>query len=189
MILFVCEGNICRSPVAAALLTKGLADAGVALTVASAGTRALIGSPADPTTSAVAAQQGIGLSEHRARQLDRATAASATVLLAASRRIRSAAVAIHPPSVRYAFTLRQLGRILTETGFIAPAVDPHERIAELVRHTTEHRGRYLIADPAADDVIDPFGQPAETHVTAIGQIRPAVEVLARALGRSEPDWR
>jgi len=38
-VLFVCTGNTCRSPMAAQVLRRGLAEAGLAADVASAGLR------------------------------------------------------------------------------------------------------------------------------------------------------
>jgi protein-tyrosine phosphatase len=64
-ILVVCVGNICRSPVAEALLKKQFP----AKSIWSAGLAALVGKPADPLARAVAAQHGLDLSEHRAQQM------------------------------------------------------------------------------------------------------------------------
>jgi protein-tyrosine phosphatase len=66
-ILAACVGNVCRSPMAEAVLRARLSDRGVA--VESAGIAALVGSPADPLAREVAASRGLDLSAHRARQL------------------------------------------------------------------------------------------------------------------------
>jgi low molecular weight protein-tyrosine phosphatase len=67
-ICFVCLGNICRSPAAAAVFAHKAADAGLAVAVESAGTsRYHLGEPAHPNTLAEAAERGIEI-EHRARQ-------------------------------------------------------------------------------------------------------------------------
>lgn len=66
-ILVVCVGNICRSPMAEYLLRHKLKSDKV--TVESAGIGALVGKPADPTTLAILAEQGIDAGEHRARQV------------------------------------------------------------------------------------------------------------------------
>lgn len=64
-VLIVCVGNICRSPLGAALL--GNACPGVK--VGSAGLAAVVGAPADPATSEAAREVGIDLSTHVATQL------------------------------------------------------------------------------------------------------------------------
>lgn len=68
-ICFVCLGNICRSPAAAAILRRLAAEEGVDVTVDSAGTsRYHLGEPAHEHTRAEAARRGIPLDDHRARQ-------------------------------------------------------------------------------------------------------------------------
>lgn len=64
-ILVLCIGNICRSPLAEALLRRRFPGK----TIWSAGLGALVGQPADPESAAVAARHGLDLSDHRARQL------------------------------------------------------------------------------------------------------------------------
>ena len=59
-IVFVCSGNICRSPYAEALARR------CGMPAFSSGTRAENGSAADATAIAEAAERGIDLSEHRA---------------------------------------------------------------------------------------------------------------------------
>ena len=67
-VLVVCVGNICRSPMAEALLRARLGHR-AGFQVASAGLSALAGHPADPHAVALLAERGIDLSSHRARQL------------------------------------------------------------------------------------------------------------------------
>lgn len=69
-ILTVCTGNICRSPLAEALLRRDLAAAGHSAEVRSAGIGALIGHPADSSTAEVALANDVSLAEHRGRQID-----------------------------------------------------------------------------------------------------------------------
>lgn len=69
-VLFVCLGNICRSPLAEAALRAEAVAHGLALTIDSAGTSGLhSGEGADPRALAEAERHGLSLAEHRARQL------------------------------------------------------------------------------------------------------------------------
>lgn len=64
-ILVVCIGNICRSPLAQALLQRELPQ----LQVWSAGLGAVVGAPADPLSVAIAQDHALDLSAHRAQQI------------------------------------------------------------------------------------------------------------------------
>lgn len=70
-VLFVCLGNICRSPLGAAILRKKIKDHGIEswVEVDSCGTSNYhIGGDADPRTRANALKNGVSM-EHCARQL------------------------------------------------------------------------------------------------------------------------
>lgn len=70
-VLFVCMGNICRSPTAEGVFVKRLEESGLAHLVAvdSAGTHAYhVGEPPDPRAQRSAASRGIDLSGLRARR-------------------------------------------------------------------------------------------------------------------------
>jgi protein-tyrosine phosphatase len=68
-VLTVCVGNICRSPMAEALLRERLRARNPDAGVESAGIAALVGKPADPIAVALMSDRGLDLSGHRARQL------------------------------------------------------------------------------------------------------------------------
>ncbi|MFB9990771.1 low molecular weight protein-tyrosine-phosphatase [Deinococcus oregonensis] len=81
-VLALCLGNICRSPVAEALLRRELAAAGVEAVVDSAGTGDWhVGRPADPRSIDVARRHGLRLSG-KARQLIRRDFADHDIILA-----------------------------------------------------------------------------------------------------------
>jgi protein-tyrosine phosphatase len=65
-ILVVCEGNICRSPMAAGILSAALPNR----SILSAGLSALIGMPADPIAVRLMRARGIDISSHRGSQLN-----------------------------------------------------------------------------------------------------------------------
>ena len=71
-VLFVCMGNICRSPTAEGMFRKVVAEAGLAdrFHVASAGTHAYhVGSPPDHRAQSAAERRGVTLTHLRARRI------------------------------------------------------------------------------------------------------------------------
>lgn len=69
-VLFVCLGNICRSPLAEAAFRKAAADAGLEAVADSAGTASYhIGRAPDPRSITTAARYGIDILEYRGRQI------------------------------------------------------------------------------------------------------------------------
>jgi protein-tyrosine phosphatase len=80
-VLVLCAGNVCRSPMAAALLTQRLDFA----TVESAGITALIGHGADPIAVSLLHERGLDISTHRARQLTAWMTASSDLVLVMDR--------------------------------------------------------------------------------------------------------
>jgi protein-tyrosine phosphatase len=71
-VLFVCLGNICRSPTAHGVFEKRVQEAGLSnkIFVDSAATAAFhVGNPPDPRTIHAAAKRGYDLSQQRSRQV------------------------------------------------------------------------------------------------------------------------
>lgn len=84
-VLFVCLGNICRSPTAEGVLRHKLREAGLAdqIEVASAGTGEWhVGSAPDRRSQAAAKLRGYDLSAQRAQQVSRADFATYDLILA-----------------------------------------------------------------------------------------------------------
>jgi protein-tyrosine-phosphatase len=91
-VLFVCTGNICRSPLAEVLLRADLARRGVeGVEVTSAGTGAWDGAPASEGAYLVALEHGLDLSGHQARPLTRKLVKQSDLILTMSRHHRTRA--------------------------------------------------------------------------------------------------
>ena len=89
-ILFVCTGNICRSPLAAALLQRALTERGAAeIEVSSAGTGAWDGAPVSEGAYLVGLERELDLSAHRARLLTRDLVERSDVILTMARHHRA----------------------------------------------------------------------------------------------------
>jgi protein-tyrosine phosphatase len=93
-ILVVCEGNVCRSPMAMGLLAAALP--GVHLR--SAGLEALVGMPADETAIGLMRARGIDISQHRAVQISRDLCLDAELVLVMSAQQRKEVEERYPTS-------------------------------------------------------------------------------------------
>lgn len=99
-ILFVCLGNICRSPTAEAVARAEFARAGLDVPVASCGTGDWhIGQGADPRAVRAGADAGYDLSAHRARQLQPQDFSRYRLILAMDRSNLGDLLAACPPEL------------------------------------------------------------------------------------------
>jgi protein-tyrosine phosphatase len=76
-VLVLCIGNICRSPMAEAMLRHALPE----ITIVSAGLDAMLGNAADPLAVQVMAEQGFDIREHRAKRLSTKLVSDADLIL------------------------------------------------------------------------------------------------------------
>lgn len=155
--LFVCTGNICRSPTAERLAIAhgqrlGLAD----FTASSAGTHAVIGHPVHPSAATVLTDLGGDPAGFVARQLTPKIAAGADLILAMTRAHRDAVLEIAPSMLRRTFTLSEASRLISEKNA--------RGIADLatLRAHLDHSERL--------DIPDPIGRSAEVFVEVGAQI-------------------
>ena len=89
-ILLVCTGNICRSPLAAALMHRALSERGAeGIEVSSAGTGAWDGAPVSEGAYLVGIEQNLDLSAHRARLLTRDVVEESDLVLTMARHHRA----------------------------------------------------------------------------------------------------
>ncbi|RQR24902.1 low molecular weight phosphotyrosine protein phosphatase [Burkholderia sp. Bp9143] len=114
-ILVVCEGNICRSPMAQALLARALPSA----RIRSAGCSALAGRRADPLAVELMAERGIDLGEHIAVDLNLEHMRSADLILTMTQSQRKRIEAGYPFSKGRVFRIGEFERI--------DVIDPYRR--------------------------------------------------------------
>jgi protein-tyrosine-phosphatase len=139
LILFVCTGNICRSPMAEGLLRQRLAKAGLATEhrVASAGVWALDGRPASEHAVAVMAAQGIDITGHIAHTVTAEDMARASLILVMSRDHKQVLLNTWP---QYAWKVHRLSEM---TGKKRDVRDPYGQPTAAYRTAAEVIARYI----------------------------------------------
>jgi protein-tyrosine phosphatase len=105
-ILFVCLGNICRSPLAEAAFRAEAGRLGLDVEVDSAGTGDWhAGEPPDPRAMAAAGRAGVDISHLRARQVSAADFARFDLIVALDEENLAELRAIAPPAARARLSL------------------------------------------------------------------------------------
>ncbi|HEV3463206.1 MAG TPA: low molecular weight phosphatase family protein, partial [Actinomycetota bacterium] len=114
-VLFVCTGNICRSPTAEALARRELARyPGVPIQVASAGSHALEGNPAASRSLLAAASRGASLERHFARELTRRRVRAADLVLCMATEHRPFVLSYDRSAAGRTFLLASFARVAAQ---------------------------------------------------------------------------
>lgn len=184
-VLFVCTGNLHRSPMAERLLRVRLASCPSAIQVSSAGTVAKAGTPMHPASAALLLGLGGDPCGALARRLTAALVEDSDLVLGAAAEHREAAVRLSPLwALQRAFTLREFTRLLRPED-AAGATEPAERAAALVKGAAARRGAGGNR-PDDDDVTDPHGAPTQVAREVAARIAESVERIATAVLAAPP---
>jgi protein-tyrosine phosphatase len=187
-ILFICTGNICRSPLAAQLLTAGLASSSTpddAVRAASRGTHARGGLEMDALSARQSATHGGDPAGHRSERLTPADLREADLVVTMTLAQRAAAARMLPVASRKSVTLLELAR-LVEHNPIDVAAERREPVEQL-QHLLSRRS--AMPPPRREselDIADPFRKSAATHAKVARQIDDAVSTLAGWLAEAVP---
>lgn len=185
-ILTVCTGNVCRSALSDVLLRARLKDLGAR--VSSAGSRALIGTPLTPETAQLAERHGAAAADvdaHRGRQLTEQIAGGPDLALAMTRDHRRQIVELAPMMLKRTFTAREFARLsadmtVDQIRASATGADAKGKLRSALRALANRRGVVgPPADPADDDVIDPYLRDWSVYELEAAQLVPAVDEVAR----------
>jgi protein-tyrosine phosphatase len=172
-VLFVCTGNTCRSPMAAALLAARLAEAGVESTVSSAGTL-FDGRPATDHGIACMEERGLDTSSHRSRKITPAMVKEADLVVGLARSHVRDVVTLASETWPRAFTLKELVRRAEEHG----ARGDEALHSWLARLSAGRRLSDLLGDSPADDVADPIGGPKDEYDATAAELDDLTRRLA-----------
>ena len=187
-IMFVCTGNMCRSPMAERLahaaLGRCLGPGAARFRVVSAGTGTYDGRTMTPEAAAVVTGYGGNPDGFLSSELTEHAVGAADLVLTATRSHRSAVVTLDPAALRRSFTMTEFARTAEvavrradpATGGQLPA-DIVERARAVVASAARLRGTVRPGAPDEDDIADPIGRPMQVY-QATG------EVIARSVDRS-----
>ncbi len=187
LILFVCTGNICRSPMGErltrAFMDDALGSAAGAVTTRSAGTHAVVGRGMDRSSGLVLAGLGGDPTGFRAQQLTGDMVDAADLTLTMTRRHRRSVLKIAPRAMFRTYTLREAAALLEDVDLrtLPPLYDLDERARALVAALGAQRATRRRADRDADDVFDPIGHDVSVHQHVGDQIFTALIPLLQAL--------
>jgi protein-tyrosine phosphatase len=172
-VLFVCEANLCRSPMAEHL-ARSLLPRGGGVEVASAGTAAQPGHAMDPVAEfALATPAG---PVFRTRRLEREMILAADLVLTADRGQRARVAELDASAASRTFTVLELARLTDPAEF--DGLDPRARVLTAVDSAQDRRGTAPRGRPADDDIPDPYGRGR----TAMATCRATLDLALRWLG-------
>ena len=175
-VLFVCTGNICRSPTAEALARRELDRyPGVPIQVSSAGSHALEGNPAASRSMLAAATRGANLERHFARELTRRRVRAADLVLCMAAEHRPFVLSYDRGAANRTFLLATFARVASQWDWLATS--PAELVALAAEHGREQEG---------DDIDDPLGHPAEAYAACAERLDGLVVPVVAALVKSMP---
>lgn len=172
-VLFVCVGNVCRSPYGELLLRERLVarGAGDRFTVASAGVRALVGHPMDRRLATHLVGAGGSPDGFAARQFGEPLVPPVGLVLAMTREIRSRVLGEVPGALRRTFTMLEFAELArgAHAGLTAQ---------QLVRECGDRRSTAALDEY---DVPDPIQAGDEVVARVARTLGEAVDSIAASL--------
>ena len=169
-ILFVCTGNICRSPTAERLAIAYCTRQQIPdFTASSAGTRAMVAHPVHQDAAQVLESLGGDASDFAARRLTPKMAAAADLVLTMTRAHRDSVLELAPHKLNRTFTLIEAARLTSKFDV--------QRIDNLANFRSQ------LAAHEIPDIPDPMGQSADVFAAVgnqIAELLPPVLELCRS---------
>jgi protein-tyrosine phosphatase len=184
-VIFVCTGNICRSPMAEQMLIQKAEKNKLPLKVVSAGVMAMTGDPMTPQSADAMTKRGFKPTKHISQDLTPKLLEEADLVLTATLDHRSAIARMLPKASKYSFTIDEFARL---TSFLRSNPEFQE---EFKKKPKETRDQYLKRamqeavllrgmvptnlDPK--DVVDPYGESIEVYNQVAEHIDVMLEII------------
>lgn len=184
-VLFICTGNICRSPLAAQVFSSQLTTLGVrgSFDISSAGTAAEIGMPLNSQSAKSMAGLKVEPQDHVAQQVTRSLVENANLVLVATTEHRAEIARLMPRATRYSFTMLELARIATylqsNPEALADTAQPTDLVAKIA-FANQYRG-YAPPPSAPEDIDDPWGLDQTIFDRVAAEIFESSATIARWL--------
>lgn len=191
-VLFVCNANVCRSPLAHALFASAVWGVpGERWEVASAGVRATAGLPMVEQCLPALRGTAFPARAFRSAVLSRDLVTRADVVVTMTRAELREVLRLVPTALRRTATLTELTRSAHRFTPPRPGTPGPDRLRALLAQTIRDRGPLRPADPAEDDIIDPVGRSSAVLTSVTAAIEDAITTLTRAIHppASGPDTR
>lgn len=164
-ILFVCTGNICRSPMAE-LLAKRYFD-GSDITVSSAGTHGLPQHRIDVSAALIMENIGIDTQSFRSRRLNQHIAKKADLILCFEKQQRNDVVLTEPAMVQRCFLLTEFAQMCDYCS--AQHTIPGHTLSEKLESVIHKSALVRPLLPEMGDIADPYGKDIEYFRVAADQ--------------------
>ncbi|MFH1150297.1 MAG: hypothetical protein V1748_07475 [Actinomycetota bacterium] len=186
-LLFVCTGNICRSPMAEGLarhwMEREHPESASEVTVASAGVSALVGEGPAAEATTVMASRGIDIEAHRARDAERRMLEeSSLVLTMEDRQTRHARSIATAACVHNLLRAAEVASSIRERPGWPGAATPAARLRLLsdTLEGVEGAGAWA-AEPGEYDIEDPYGRARDAYEWAAHRLEKPVRTVLDTL--------
>ena len=170
-VLFVCTGNVCRSPMAEGFLKREASERGLGLSVRSTGTNAWPGRAATIYGRRVMQELGTPIDDHRTLELTRGLLGWADLVIALAREHVREIASLYPEAGEKTHTLKEFVGLL-------PSLPAFQDLPSWIAAAHAARNGHATSDT---DVDDPMGAREEAYQRVATEIQALVRAMAEGL--------